>query len=137
SSSRWKRTLHESDLLNTSSGEWKMAHMKFREPSPGKPMIAILPKDSGKNVFSIAPYSEGDTVSVRYVAELTPEKLANGGNGTEVDSKAQSLWFAYLWYVAYLTLQTMGQADTSALALQHMQSYQAIPNGMPAPVPQA
>lgn len=155
-SSRWRRTLQESDLLNTTSAEWKMAHMRFREPSPGKPMIAILPKASvprepqppqedgedsetapaptsaPKNIFSIAPYREGDTVKVSYVAEMKPEKFYRAE-----DEKSQSLWFAYIWYLASLTLQTMGQPDLSVAALQHMQAYQVIPNGMPAPAPQA
>lgn len=159
-SSRWRRTLQESDLLNTTSAEWKMAHMRFREPSPGKPMIAILPKASvprepqppqedgedsenetetapvstsaPQNIFSIAPYKEGDTVKVRYVAEMKPENFYRAE-----DEKSQSLWFAYIWYLASLTLQTMGQPDLSVAALQHMQAYQVIPNGMPSPAPQA
>ncbi len=155
-SSRWRRTLQESDLLTTASAEWKMAHMRFREPSPGKPMIAILPKASvprtpqppqteeddaetvpastsaQQNIFSIAPYVEGDMVNVRYVAERKPENFYPAE-----DEKSQSLWYAYIWYLAGLTLQTMGQPDLSAAALQHMQAYQVIPNGMPSPAPQA
>lgn len=148
-STRWNRALHESDLLTSDSGEWKMAHMRFREPSPCKPMVCLLPKASvprknqpteedgaaegnstskPQNIFGIAPYREGDTVKVRYVAEVRPEDF----HGTE-DEKSESLWFAYIWYLASLTLQTMGQPEISATALQHMQAYQVIPDGMPAP----
>lgn len=151
-SSGWKRSLHESDLLTTDSAEWKMAHMLFREPSPLKPMIALLPKEfvqvapkdetdntvySSQNVFEIAPYAEEDTVKVSYVAEIKPENFYNGKDNVMADTHSESLWYAYIWYLTSLTLQTMGQADLSTLALQHMQSYQVIPDGMPSTAPAA
>lgn len=161
SCSRWKRDLHESDLLTSDSGEWKMAHMRFREPGPCKPLIALLPKawvpkpqppqieeedleneneqltdvpeSAPQNIFGIAPYKEGDTVKVSYVAEIKPEDFYTARVGANVDEKSESLWLAYIWYLTGLVLQTMGQPELSTAALAHVQGYNVVPSGMPAP----
>lgn len=122
----WRRDLYESDCVATTSLAWKMATFPFHEPTPLKPMLAVLPhtQDGGVRLH-LAPCKNGKC-TLTYVYNTTPEELL------EKLGEADGFYQAYVWYVAYVTLTTMGQLDTAPLALQHAQAYQTIPNGVTA-----
>lgn len=121
----WKRALYENDCIASTSLAWKMSSFPFHEPTPLKPMVAIMSMSTDRDVrFHVAPCNSG-VCSLTYVYKLTAEELL-----TLVGSIKDSFFEAYIWYVAYMTLMTMGQADTATAALQHAQAYQVIPNGV-------
>lgn len=122
----WRRNLYESDCVSTTSLAWKMATFPFHEPTPLKPMLAVLPHAEDEGVrFHLAPCKNGKC-TLTYVYNTTPEALL------EKLGEADGFYQAYVWYVAYVTLTTMGQLDTAPLAMQHAQAYQTIPNGVTA-----
>lgn len=120
----WRRELYESDCVSSTSLAWKMSTFPFHEPTPLKPMLAVLPHPQDGNVrFHLAPCKNGKC-SLTYVYETMPEDLM------EKLGETDGFFQAYVWYVAHVTLTTMGQLDTAPLALQHAQAYQTIPNGV-------
>ena len=120
----WRRELYESDCVSSTSLAWKMSTFPFHEPTPLKPMLAVLPHPQDGNVrFHLAPCRKG-VCSLTYVYNTTPEGLMEKLGATD------GFFQAYVWYVAHVTLTTMGQLDTAPLALQHAQAYQTIPNGV-------
>lgn len=125
----WKRALYEEDLMESGSMAWKMQSFKFRQASPLKPSVVILPAASPGYVrFKVSPWKE--EVTFAYVARRTPEELKK-----EVDT-AGGFWQSWLWYCAFVVLTAMGEPDLAALALQHAQAYQVIRSGMPLPSPE-
>lgn len=125
----WARVLYESDLMDTSSLAWKLSSFKFNEPTRMRPMIATLPmvdpkggERKGGNFIHVAPY-KGNGLTMKYVYRLKPEELKENVGADN------PFWQAYVWYASATVMTVRGEAAFAAVAMQHAEAYQIIPNG--------